>query len=68
MIKPIKCYILEASSESCDHFGPWAFDKKPTLKQIETFLRENAPEEWEDGPGPGFEGSYLYPKLNGKDL
>lgn len=61
--KKSKIWVLTASSESGDDYGPWLFDFKPTDRELEMFLREEAPGEWED-EGPGFKGSYLFPKLD----
>lgn len=56
-----KIFLLWADSESCDHYGPWVFDKKLTSKQIEKFLRKECEQEFtEDNDGPGDFGSYLY--------
>lgn len=49
--------IITAESESGDHYGPFAFSKKPnkkTLEQLAFSLDGN-----EDKDGPGDYGSYV---------
>jgi len=68
MINPTKTiWAVSVSSESGDDYGPFLFDKKPNDKQLEYWLRELCPGEWddadaedEDDRGPGVFGSYLH--------
>jgi hypothetical protein len=54
-------YVVSAKSEGCDDYGPWVFAKKPSMKQLEKFLREKCEEDFtEENDGPGEWGSYLY--------
>jgi hypothetical protein len=59
-------WAITAHSESGDDYGVFLFDKKPTDDQLEYWLRELCPGEWEDADsededhGPGFRGSYLH--------
>jgi len=55
-------WVLSATSESGDDYGPWVFSSRPHEDQIEEFLREQCPSEWED-EGPGFRESYLHINL-----
>ena len=57
--------IFTVSSESGDDYGPFLFDRKPTDAELEYWLREFCPGEWddaedEDNRGPGIFGSYLH--------
>lgn len=52
--------ILQLSTESGDHYGPFVFDEELTEDELEDFLREEFPDEWLDDNGPGFRGSYIY--------
>lgn len=56
----MKVFIVIGNTESGDRVGPMAFEVKPTPKQLERILREDYPQEFEDGPGPGFAESYIH--------
>lgn len=52
-------WVVNAVSESTDHYGPFVFDHKPSDKEIIALFRKEAPGEWpEDGPGDY--GSWLF--------
>lgn len=56
-----KVVVITAQSESCDTYGPWLFDSRPSDEELEVFLKKNAPGEFEDeNDGPGIFGSYLH--------
>lgn len=49
------------STDSGDHYGPFAFSREPTNDELETFLRSEFPDEFVvDGDGPGEFGSYAF--------
>lgn len=59
-----KVWVVNANSESGDDYGPYLFDKKPTDKELETFMKDYWPDEFpEEKDGPGKWGSYLYISL-----
>ena len=65
--------VITAKSESCDDYGPWVFETRPTDEQLEAFLREHAAgefEENEDGEfdGPGIFGSYLHVEIHERNV
>lgn len=62
-------WVLMVNTESCDEYGPWLFDSKPTDDQIEKLLRKYCSAEWPEDPeevadGPGFRGSCCHIKLS----
>lgn len=58
MTDPKHVCVVTGNSESGDEYGPWVFSQKPTDEQLEAFLREKAPGEFES-EGPGDFGGYL---------
>jgi hypothetical protein len=67
-----KVVVVTGRSESGDDYGPWVFDKRPSEKFMEAFLREYSPceflddedyENYED-EGPGDFGSTVYLTYN----
>ena len=70
MAKKAKIWIITGDSESGDHYGPDTFDHKPTDAEISEWCHNcdghfGEPDEyWE--PGPGFDGSFVYPTVTAK--
>jgi hypothetical protein len=54
----MKIWIVTGDSESSDHYGPLAFSKKPSKKQLKKIAHGWDGTEEEDGPG--YYGSYVY--------
>lgn len=68
-------FCLTATSESGDDYGPFLFNKKPTDTQLEYWLREFCPGEFDDADaeneedsGPGVFGSYLHINLSEAEM
>jgi len=62
-----KVIVVTGRNESGDDYGPWVFDKRPSEKFMEAFLREYSPDEFLDDEdyenyedeGPGDFGSCI---------
>lgn len=70
MSKKAKIWIITGDSESGDHYGPDVFDHEPTAAEISAWCHNcdghfgEPDEDWE--PGPGFDGSFVYPTVTAK--
>ena len=58
--KPI--WIVRASSESGDHYGPFRFDHEPTKKELKKIITDTGEEL--DCDGPGDFDSYVHLIIN----
>lgn len=56
-------HVLTVDTDSGDHYGPFVFQTRPTKGQVKAFCKKMFPQEFQDGPGPGRWGSYLFTKL-----
>lgn len=52
-----KVYVVMGKSESCDNYGPFVFNTKPTDEQMKQLAKKC---DYDDGTGPGLYGSYTY--------
>ena len=55
-------WVLSVTSESGDSYGPSLFEEKLDDSELEVFLHNQFPDEWEEDDGPGIFGSYLHIK------
>ncbi len=55
-------WVLNVNSESGDKYKTLYFKQKLNDKDLEIYLKNSFPDEWEDCPGPGIFGSFLYIK------
>ena len=54
--------VVQVTSESGDHYGPFVFASKPSHETLEAFLRSEIPEEEfndMESCSPGFSGTYI---------
>ena len=68
-------WIITGVSESTDHFGPDVFDHKPSKEEISEWCHncDGKGTHWDDDlssyeDGPGFDGSYVYPEVNEREI
>jgi hypothetical protein len=54
----MKVWIVTATSESGDDYGPWAFSSKPDKARMKSLVEDTGEELDVDGPGDF--GSYLH--------
>ena len=61
-LKKQHVYVVVATSESGDHYGPWCFSTCPTEEQLKSFLADVFKDsgEFDTTDGPGTWGTYLH--------
>ena len=57
-------HVITFKSESGDDYGPFVFNRMPSDKELEKFLRFYCEQEFDDDDGPGIFGSCLHMQMN----
>ena len=56
--KKTSTWVVYLKSESCDDYGPFKFDNKPTDEELSELCHKCDGDK--DKNGPGFDGSYCH--------